>query len=389
MHMHFRRSIVLLLLLLVGLPACSRPGESGSEAAVEKTAGPDWGPQDDSLTPPYAPKDPGGCAGGSGMTILMDGRHCVDDAFLAGGDQPAVAVRLTEPDGRIGILLLDMGSEPTALENNLAVWFEQHGLTAPLDQAGVLEALFFSHGHTFGGLLSPPSVFFWKPLESLRIAWRFFGEIEIQGAVLPALCHAMRQVPMTGVARKVCADSPGVAPGLAPLLYANGTPSQRAWTFTYAFLEPQGDPPFEPVETVFVFRSGAGYVVYSVCSHAQDLGGRGHLPRRLHVVEQIQDEIDAGRLPPGVLHTLVTGSCGMQHALSIVRGREEPTPEVEAAAWRSGLRALAERTGLQRVYLTHCSLSSFRHVWPIFTEVFGAGVQRAVPGSCIPLEPSP
>lgn len=379
----------MTLLVVVGL-SCGRAGETGTDpSAVEKTPEPNWGPQDDSLTPDYAPKDPPGCAGADSLTILMDGIHCVDDGYIAGGDQPAVAVRLTEPDGRVGHLLLDMGSEPMALEHNLATWFEGHGLTAPLAPTGTLKAIFFSHGHTFGGLLTPPSVFRWRPLECLRTAWRFFGEIRVQGAVLTALCHEMRRVPMNGVALKVCADPVEVAAGLAPLKYADGTPSQRAWTFTYTFLEPQGDPPFEPLETIFVFRAGAGYVVYSVCSHAQDLGGRGQLPRRLHAVEQIQDEIDAGRLPAGDIHTLVTGSCGMQHSLSIVRGREEPTPETAAAAWRAGLRVVKARVKLERVYLSHCSLSSFRHVWPVYTEIFGDGVQRAVPGSCIPLPPPP
>jgi hypothetical protein len=136
---------------------------------------------------------------------------------------------------------------------------------------------------------------------------------------------------------------------------------------------------------VFVFASGDGFLVYSVCSHPPTVAGAGVSDGPFHAIDLVQAHIEDGSLPAGPIHTLVTGACGMGQ---VVRERGAATPDHAGSSdplFRSALSTLKARTGLRRVYLIHCALSSFEHTWPIFMEVFGDDVRRAVPGSAIPL----
>ena len=188
------------------------------------------------------------------------------------------------------------------------------------------------------------------------------------------------------MARTLC-DTWARAPeiGLSPIRYADGTLSTRAWTLTFP-IEPveRAEIPFQPMESVFVFRSGDGYLVYSVCSHPRqpDAGRESHLP--FHAIELVQDQIDRQALEPGPIRTLITGTCGMQQALQEDPHGPPPDPAHQQDLLMGQLTALASRTGLRYVYLSHCGLMN-QHLWPAFLAVFGTNVQRALPGSCIPL----
>ncbi|MFH1532954.1 MAG: hypothetical protein ABIK09_19695 [Pseudomonadota bacterium] len=325
------------------------------------------------------------------MTVLMDGEGCADPAFACGGRQPAVLIRLTEPDGRTGVLLIDVGNDPTVLEGNLDAWFNRQGLNAPLAEQGFRTAIYFSHDHTFAPLMGPPSVFRSGPPRCLALAWKFMGEVPIQNSNLPNICHEMkRALKNKPSAQKICATVSRLPRGLTPVVYSDGVPSRRAWTYSYEMIESDGNPPFRPRESVFLLRSGDGYLVYSTCAHAAAPQEGGRPSTNLHAAASIRDLIDAGKLPDGPIHTLVTGSCGMQQRIEDQNKGTDSSSSDEAQLWRDGLRSLAARIGLRRVYLSHCSLSSFRHIFPIFQEIFGENVFQAVPGSSIRLEdPAP
>lgn len=321
------------------------------------------------------------------MTILLDGMECADPAFRGRGDQPAVVVRLTEPRGRTALLLIDAGASPEALKNNLQRWFERQDLPPLAQSDGILKAILLSHVHTYNRVMAPPWAFDWRDTaESFRVAWELFGELPVQGPNLTDLCIDTVRIVGNPVARKLCGVRMRVTEsGLAPIRYANGTLSRRAWTLTYPIApEERAELPFQPYESVFVFRSKAGYLVYSVCSHALQ-PGQEPSRRPFHAIELVQEHIDNGDLPPGQIHSLVTGACGMEQMLTEYNDGKPVIIKENPGLLRSRLSALSERTGLQRVYLNHCS-RHFEQFWPAFMEVFGDNnIQRALPGSCIPL----
>ena len=374
-------------MLFVAAFACQDPSEQGGEPARDrpgpKVSGSEH-PQ--GPTPAIAPAAPDGCPGTDSLTILLDGDECADSAFHTGGDQPAVIARLTEPEGDTAIVLIDAGVSHGAIENNLRQWYQRQDLPTPGGQDGILRAFLLSHFHTYFGVKALPWEFESGPADSLGEARDRLGDIPVQGPNIADLCSDPAEVVWNPVARRLCADARVTKPGLAPVRYSDGTLSRRAWTVTYPIAsEERAELTFQPYESVFVFRTESGYLVYSVCSHAHQPEQETHPDRPFHAVELVQEHIDAGGLAPGPIHTLITGVCGMNQVIMEGDGGKPPPFEEIQERYRSRISAVAERIGLQRVYLSHCARYFVDKVPQAFMEVFGERVQRAVPGSCIPL----
>jgi hypothetical protein len=379
--------LFVLFLLLTAFVTCTRSGESehGDPAGhVNVLAFPR---HDDENTPKLAPAADRPCLSSDSLTILLDGMQCADPAYLPGDNQPSVIVKLTEPDGRKGVLLVDFGVSPEALENNLTHWFKQHQVADPKGTDGPRRAILVSHAHTYGALMAPFWSFHqWSVSRSLQIAWSFFGDITVRSPNLELLCKDMLEAGTNPTTVKLCTGLAHETPaGLSPVLYSDGTTSQRAWTYSFPIAPEERDHlPFQPYEAVFVFRTENGYFVYGTCSHRLQAGNEPPAGKPLHAVELIQREIDEGNLPPGPIHTLVTGLCGMDQTVRELVESTAASPGKTQQLVRSRLTKMASDTGLQRVYLSHCGLM-FDQFWPHFTAIFGSNVMRATPGACIPL----
>ncbi len=338
--------------------------------------------------PSFAPGGEAGCPDGDGLTILLDGPECVDPAYEAGKGQPAAAVRLTEPDGSVSLLLIDIGNAPEAFENNLSRWVEGLGPAAPGPDSASRTAILFSHIHTYAPLMAPPWKFIWQAsAESLTQALGVFGDLPIHGPNLDDICRDMERTVLNSVARDLCINrARAPKPGLAPIGLSDGTASSRAWVLTYP-MDPQERDRilFQPFESIFIFRVGDGYVVYSVCSHLHSRTPGSHDTRPFHAVERVQDLIDDGSLPAGPIHTLITGVCGMVQSLHRMgRADSQPSPEDLRVRLNTRVSELLTRVKLRHLYLSHCGLE-FVELWPTFQELFGDEVELAVPGTCIPL----
>ena len=374
---------LVLPALLCALLACGRVPEEERALVPAQEAG--------ELVEAAPVVTPGGTersVGQDGMTLLLDGQECADPGFHVGLDQPAAIVRLTEDGAGTALLLIDVGVSPEALRNNLGRWFAQQGLPPGLPDPALPRAILFSHVHTFGDLMAPLGSFAWMaPGESLREAQELLGVDTVQGPNRAGLCDGDVRVLRNPAARALCDGAMReTEPGLAPVRYTDGTASRRAWTLTYPIAPGErGELAWQPEESVFIFRTGEGYLVYSVCSHALQPGPGPRDQRPLPGIELVQDRIDAEELPPGPIHTLVTGACGMDQMLTEFNGGAPMFIKEDPERLAGRLRALSARTGLRRVYLHHCA-RHFEQFWPVFMDVFGAAnVQRALPGSWIAL----
>ena len=378
---------LLLTVVILGTYACqvepktgpeASPGPGATEATPVRSVGP---------APAVVSATTEGCQGDDSLTILLDGAECADPGFVAGGAQPAAMIRVTEPGGGTGVLLIDVGESPDALEVNLRRWIQGQGLATLAQDDDVLKSIMFSHVHTFDRVMTPPWGFGDAEVaESLRLAWEFIGDVSVQGPNLGDLCSDAVKVAGDPVARKLCeAPLREIERGLTPVRYANGVASRRAWTLTYPIApQERKDLSFQPLESVFVFRSMGGYLVYSVCSHAHQPGQETHSHRPFHAIELVQQYIETGDLRSGPIHSLVTGACGMEQMLTEYNKGQPVFISENPGLLTDRLAAMAKRTGLKNVYLSHCA-QHFQQFWPMFIEVFGDRVGRALPGSCIPL----
>ena len=371
-----RATVYLLVALLVAL-GC-RQQESGP--AEKKRP-----PQKRHVFLPPVPDEPvqvaragpqgDSCPDGQGITVLMDGETCTDPSFHPSHGQPAVILTLQEKDGSAAILV-DLGTDPRALDNNLTAWLAGR----PDGKLPGHRALVLSHAHSYAPLVTGSGKS-GGPAEALLLVWRVLGDLPATGPNIADVCSHARET--TGPAARLCGSrARSLEPGLAPVTYADGTESERVWLFTYAISpEERAEVPFQPLESVLVIRSGEGYLVYSVCSH---MASKEHGVQELHIAERVAALTASGALPPGPVHTLVTGLCG------VIRTFEETGGKNRNGAFDSDefvrrLKKFKEATGLERIYFSHCGLK-MDPVYPLFQQVLGAdNVHLALPGSCIPL----
>ena len=316
------------------------------------------------------------CPGGEGLTILLDGEECADPAYRDSRGQPAAVVRLQEKSDS-ALILIDVGLDPAAFRQNLGVW----AAGVPDGKLPARRAMVLSHAHTYAPLLMGGKKGH-DPAAALTAAWEVLGNIPVSGPNLADICaHAGENI--AGPAARLCGSlARSLEPGLRPVAYADGTKSNRAWLYTWAISpEERAEVPFQPLETLLIVSSGAGYLVYSICSHmAQETDGI----QELHIVERVADLAASGKLPPGPVHTLITGLCG------VIRTFEETGGKTASGAFDSQgfvrrLENLQKKTGLQRIYFSHCGLR-MDPIYPLFQRVLGEeNVRIALPGSCIPL----
>lgn len=335
--------------------------------------------------PDTTPAAKEGIGGADGMTILLDGAESAAPEFHPGGGQPIVAVRVTEPGGDIGLIVIDIGDFSDASQNNLERWHEQQALASPREDAGIKKALYVSHVHSYNALFSPKTSeeLHRQATESLSNLWKHFGDVTLQGPNLDFFCARPGETAQSAITRKLCDGLVrSVEPALEPVRYSDGTLSQRAWTLTYPIITAEGRLPFDPYETSFVFSNAGGYIVYSVCSHpltAEESEGSAY---PFHAGAVVRRRIDDGELPPGPIHTLITGACGMEQLIGQIIGGQASIAQVRRA-WRDNLEEYLNPMVTERIYVSHCGLLN-RSFMMALSEVFHGDVERALPGSFIP-----
>ena len=375
--------IVFFSLFLLIVYICGRQLlESDSVPAGSHINGGDgdlsWG-----VLPDIAPTAGTGAAGRDGLTVLLNGEESADPAFRPGGSQPAVAVRLTEPGGQVAFVLIDIGDSSDAFLHNLGQWGEQQNLASLPENDRFKKALYVSHVHSYQALFALLENQARKSIESLSGAWEHFGHITVQGPNLDFFCALRLGHDLSGVIRELCDGlTRSMEPGLEPVRFSDGTRSKRAWTLTYPIVVPEQKLPFDPYETIFVFRHAGGYIVYSVCSHPLAPQENHGSQRPFHAVELVRRSIDDGQLPPGPIHTLITGACGMERLVGQIVGDRASSEQLQRT-WRDKLERHINPTVTERVYLSHCGLLRRWHQSSL-VDVFHGDVQRALPGSFIP-----
>jgi len=308
------------------------------------------------------------------LTVLVDGHRAADEAYRASGSphgQPSIVVGVTEPGGRRRAAVVDLGESADDVLHNVGQWSaraESRG-AAPLPSATVI-----SHLHTLQMYLPrPPGA---KVPHVGPEAFAAKLERLAPGAILGSNLDAFCGLADDHAAALLC-ERPLVTlePGIEPLVWSGGTPSQRVYLATVRIHDHA--LPFEPTETALVVASPPGYLVYSVCSHMPLQSGDDALPA-FHVVHQIRSLMAEAQLPDGPIHTLVTGGCGVETRASIIaRGQGGTAQQVHDRE----LQRLVDEFGLRRLFLAHCGVD----MAPRFTEALGDSVQLAVPGTCIPL----
>lgn len=305
-----------------------------------------------------------------GITILADGSKTADPRFSAVAGNPAALLAVTEADGQRGVLLFGLGDPGSAgLDKNLALALADRGLTpGPRTPSAVV----FSHLHfnifppAGAGRPPPPLDLFPKPL-------RPFEGAAIQGPNLARLCKLDRP---SGHLMGSCTRKPQDTPlGIAPLQWSSG-PSGRVRLLTYAF-----SPPMEqektsgisltPQETVLVISAPPGYLVFSFCAHLQAVPA-GDRPVK-HAAYLVKQAMAAGKLEPGPIHTLITGTCDLRRTLSNQGGGESGRATVAAA-----IKKMRADLGIRRLFLVHCGLTG---------DPAAFGATLAYPGAVIPLQP--
>lgn len=397
MHGHpLERVFVGLTLMLIGLGS-GCPGQAADQdaaklALVEAQARQRRDTQDERPALPLetdirlAAAAGAGCAAHESLTILLDGEQVVDAAYHNDGGQPSVVVGLTEADGISGVLVEDLGDYAPAMNHNLDAWLERWHIE---EATHPRRALVISHPHTVGRMILPGK--FPRQVEEgpavIDETLKRLGKASLTSANFDDLCALASQEPDSPVAPACNHPHHALEPGLAPLVWGDGTESGRVFLYTYAISPVEVDEvPFQPLETVLIVAAPPGYLVYSVCSHLP-MGHTEDDPAPFHVAYRIKALMDAGELEPGPIHTLVTGSCGVVRTFDKSGGfTAQGTHDLEGFTDRA--TKLREDLGVQRLFLSHCGLyRSFQYTLRPFHAAFGDRVQLAYPGACIPLAP--
>jgi len=304
----------------------------------------------------------------------MDGDQASDQRFHTGGGQPSAVLTITEPDGRQGVLVIDLGDDKRIFEHNLDIALEGTG-----DPAGT--AIVFTHAHTYAGgkvvRTDRPEA------DGLAEMLGRFPQTRIQGTNVKDSCRADRIHESWREAGLCEDDHIELLPGLVPLQWSHG-PSKRVFLLTYIIEPPEHNIPFAQMETLVVVRDSRGYLLYSTCSHTRRMElGDDHPP--MHAAYLLLDAMEDGLLPRLPVHTLVAGTCGMLQTFSLHGGRDE-RGNLVAQRFVDHLHGLKEDLGLERLYLSHCGLREEGNpVQMMFLEVFGDGLRLAYPGTSLEL----
>ena len=349
--------VTLLALLVGGVGGLALWGLSRGEPAAEQDLRPG-----DGANRPTLPAE--------GITILDEEPRSADPRYEATSGNPSALISVTEKDGRRGLLLFGLGDPDHAgrLQRNLVLALADRRL----DPARARAAVVFSHFHfnIFPPVASGPS----PPLRDFFPgAIRDHPRLAVQGPNLAQLCKLNRP---SGHLMGSCQRRPRSAPvGLAPLQWSDGS-SGRIRLLTYAFAPPMEQErssgiSLTPQETVLVISAPPGYLVFSFCSHMQATSGPR--PPARHAAYLVKQAITTGKLAPGPIHTLVTGSCDFQRTLE----RQRLPGGAGPATARKLVAKMRAELGIRRLFLVHCGLSGD-------PSVFGA--ELAYPGAVIPLE---
>jgi len=376
----------VLLSVLLALACRTQETEPGTPAGPSRPQSPSPAQSDflEDTEIPLGTPGTDGCAAADNFTILLDGGRTVDPRYRAVHGQPSVAIRVTEPGGEVGLLLVDVGGDAAALEKNLGTWLADGDGSRASQRAVVL-----SHAHTFAGWILPlppdgkrPSPGVFEAIATLM------GEYSLQAPNSEDLC-GLGPPPDNGGARRICGARTGaLKPGLAPLVWHDGSLSQRIHTLTYPISpEERDEVPFQPLETAVVVASGKGYLVYTACSHTRQ-SEPDATTSPFHAVELVKAEMDRGKLPPGPVHTLVSGTCGMVRGFELSCQREGKEG-FDGAQFAARLRRVGQAVGLKEVFVAHCAFAVRPEtILPLFHQEFPDGLRLAFPGTCIPLESS-
>jgi len=305
----------------------------------------------------------------------MDGEKAADGRYRPGGGQPAAVLAIQEQGGG-GMVLLDLGDDQAIFQHNLLAWLEHRGMDPG---AFPRRALVISHGHTIAPRGAPPH-FQWH--DGFTAAWKKLGPLRVMGPNLADLAREDRINPAWSAAEKRFGAPRSLKPGLEPLQWADGTRSRRVFLLTYPFSPPESGVPFQPLETMVVVAARPGYLVYSVCSHMALDAGR-HPP--LHAAELVRKYMDQGRLKPGPVHTLVTGTCGMSRSFD--HRSESAEAAFDRTTFQQQLTTLKQDLGLRRVYFIHCAHGGLPEMHQAFQNLFKAAARHAFPGTRILLSP--
>ena len=326
------------------------------------------------------------CPADENLTILLDGDRVVDSRFTTGGDQPSAVLAVTEADGTLGVLVEDAGAHAPSLERNLDTWLERLGAER---FAGAHRAVLVSHAHTIGRMLLPANKVP-KPAESPRVFDALFQRFEtagIQGPNLAQICQTARRDTTWDVSAFCDRELTSLEPGVSALRWEDASASGRVHVLTYAIAPPEVDEiPFQPLESVLVVSTPAGYLVYSLCSHMPEDARHGEEPP-FHAAYLVREAMEQGLLSEQPIHTIVTGTCGVVRTFHH-HGGDQGDARFDSAEFVRRASAMKTDLGVKRLYLTHCGLyRTNREALQPFHEVFGDGVEMAYPGTCIPLTP--
>lgn len=316
----------------------------------------------------------GSTAGQDRLTFLMDGHVAADSRFRTGGRQPAAVMEITETNGRRGLLFVDLGDDAEIFRHNLELVENQAG---NFDRRAVV--LTHAHTHAGGKSIRPNST----RSDGLPHVWDHYGPLPVQGTNLADSCRSER-INQTWRDAGLCdGKQTDLMPGLVPLQWSDG-PSSRVHLLTYPIDPPEHGIPFAQMETVIAIRSGAGYIVYTTCSHMHRLEPGGTAPP-LHGAYLVKAAIDDGRLEPGPIHTVVTGTCGLLRTFAIHGGKDHEG-FLSAPLFLERLTALRDELGIRELYLSHCALGEEGNpVHMMFLDVFGDGLRLAYPGTSLEL----
>ena len=392
--------LVVTAVLVLGLAISCCDGRGAPPPLVETLEAPPvpatgtLEPPTEEASPPPLPSEEialagpadANCPADESLTILLDGDRVVDSRFATGGDQPSAVLAITEADGTLGILVEDAGTHAPSLERNLDTWLDRLGRER---LAGAHRAVLVSHAHTVGRMLLPANKVP-KPVESPRVydaLFQRFGTIGIQGPNLAQICQTARRDTTWDVSAFCDRELTTLEPGVSALRWEDASASSRVHVLTYAIAPPEVDEiPFQPLESVLVVSARSGYLVYSLCSHIPEAARHGSEPP-FHAAYLVREAMDQGLLAREPIHTIVTGTCGVNRTFHH-HGGDGGEARFDSAEFVRRATAMKTDLGVERLYLTHCGLyRTNREALQPFHEVFGDAVEMAYPGACIPLAP--
>jgi hypothetical protein len=285
---------------------------------------------------------------------------------------------------REGYLIVDVGDDEDIFVNNFKSWEKYAGLK---DEDLHPMTIVLSHGHTFG----PHDPIHPKAERSDGMAWLLgkFSDVVVMG---PNLNDFMR----LGIINRLwlkAGFSPGpgddLKPGVKRLSWSDGTLS-TVRLVSYPFAPHSDDVPFTPYETVTVIPTDhygcPGYLIYSVCSHMRLPAGRGGPsgPVPFHAGFVVKEAMDEGLLPPGRVHTIVTGTCDAIRIFTETGGRLSGG-KLDGDLFMEKLRRMKSELGVERVVFVHCALERrpVDEIRAMYRVVFGENVLNAFPGSVV------